>query len=311
MIPTSMIQQARKSLQAVFGLILILALFAILAPSFRQPEAIITILEQSVVLGIMAMGATVVLISGGLDLSVGSILGLCACVTGNLLMAHWPVWISVAAGLLAGLCIGLVNGLTVVWTRVPPFIVTLGMMMIARGLALMLGEGKNMSAFPESFTMIGAGYKMPVSILALVLVATTFILTKTKLGFHAFAIGGNEEVARLSGVPVKRCKVIYYCLGGLLAALAAVVLTARLDYAAQNFGEGLELQAIAAAVIGGTSLFGGAGGVARTVVGTLIIKSLNAGLIHCGVGSYWQKVAIGCVIILAVWVDILQRRQRA
>ncbi|MCX7047453.1 MAG: ABC transporter permease [Candidatus Sumerlaeota bacterium] len=292
-------------------MILIEVIFLILAPSYRSYDNFSGLLEQSVVLAIMAVGTTVVLISGGLDLSVGSNLALVTCVVGAFLTAKAPVWMAVSSGLIVGLLIGMLNGLTVIWTGVPSFIVTLGTMMIARGFANMLGEGRDMSAFPDTFKAIGFGYKVPVTIAAVVVVVVAFLLAKTKFGFNCFAIGGNEEVARLSGVPVKRYRVMYYSLGGLLAGLAAVVETSRFDFATPNRGDGYELQAIAAAVIGGTSLFGGMGGVGRTIIGVLIIKSLYAGLIQCGVGSYWQLVAIGCVIIVAVWIDYLQRRQRA
>ena len=197
----------------------------------------------------------------------------------------------------------------VVATKVPPFIATMGMMMIARGLAEMLGRGRDMSYFPESFKMLGSGWVVPSLIAGLALVVTMFMLGKTKLGFHSFAIGGNEEVARLSGVPILRNKLIYYSIGGFLAGLAGVVEAARLNYVEPNYGIGWELQAIAGAVIGGTSLFGGMGGVGRTIIGVLIIRSLYAGLVQIGVDSYWQQVAIGAVIIIAVWIDTVNRKR--
>jgi ribose/xylose/arabinose/galactoside ABC-type transport system permease subunit len=181
------------------------------------------------------------------------------------------------------------------------------MMMIARGVALMVGAGKDMSRFPESFQWLGSGFVGPVLIMALVFSTMAFVLGKTKLGFDAYAIGGNPEVARLAGVSIWRNRIIYYALGGLLASVASIVETARLNFATPNRGEGMELQAIAAVVIGGTSMFGGMGGVGRTIIGVLIIKTLEAGLIHLRVGSFWQRVAIGVVIILAVWLDRIQR----
>jgi ribose/xylose/arabinose/galactoside ABC-type transport system permease subunit len=181
------------------------------------------------------------------------------------------------------------------------------MMMIARGAALMVGAGKDMSRFPETFQWLGSGFVGPVLIMALTFIGMGFLLKKTKLGFDAYSIGGNEEVARLAGISVLRNRVIYYAIGGGLASLASIVETARLNFATPNRGEGMELRAIAAVVIGGTSMFGGMGGVGRTIIGVLIIKSLESGLIHLGVGSFWQRVAIGVVIILAVWLDRLQR----
>lgn len=301
--------QTRKGLQAGLGLLIITLVFMVLVPSYRQFDNFAGIFAQSAVLAIMALGTTIVLISGGLDLSVGSILALSAVVAGRILSGGDPVWMAVLAGVGAGAFIGLINGITVVTTKVPPFIATMGMMMIARGFAEMLGRGRDMSYFPESFKMLGSGWVVPSLIAGLALVATMFILGKTKLGFHCFAIGGNEEVARLSGVSVLRNKLIYYCIGGFLAGLAGVVEASRLNYVEPNYGIGWELQAIAGAVIGGTSLFGGIGGVGRTIIGVLIIRSLYAGLVQIGVDSYWQQVAIGAVIIIAVWIDTIQRKR--
>ena len=301
--------QTRKGLQAGLGLLLITIIFMILAPSYRQFDNFAGIFAQSAVLAIMALGTTIVLISGGLDLSVGSILALSAVVAGRVLSGGDPVWMAILAGVGAGALIGLINGFTVVATKVPPFIATMGMMMIARGLAEMLGRGRDMSYFPESFKLLGSGWVVPSLIAGLALVVTMFMLGKTKLGFHSFAIGGNEEVARLSGVPILRNKLIYYSIGGFLAGLAGVVEAARLNYVEPNYGIGWELQAIAGAVIGGTSLFGGMGGVGRTIIGVLIIRSLYAGLVQIGVDSYWQQVAIGAVIIIAVWIDTVNRKR--
>lgn len=297
----------RQGLQSVIGLAVIFVVFAVLSPTFRQWSTIQTILQQSTVLAIMAAGSTIVLISGGLDLSVGSILALTTCVVGTALIGEMPVFMAVVIGMAIGAFVGAVNGLIIVTTRIPSLVATLGMMMIARGVALMVGAGKDMSRFPESFQWLGAGFAGPVLAMAVVFVTMAFLLKKTKLGFDAYAIGGNEEVAHLAGVRVPRNRIIYYSIGGLLAALASVVETARLNFATPNRGEGMELQAIAAVVIGGTSMFGGMGGVGRTIVGVLIIKTLEAGLIHLRVGSFWQRVAIGVVIILAVWLDRVQR----
>ena len=301
----------RKQLGPLIGLVAITLIFLAFAPTYRQWPAFRDILEQSTVLLIMATGTTIVLISGGLDLSVGSVLALSCVVAGSLLLAGLPVWLAVLAALLAGTLCGFANGMIIITTGIPTLVVTLGMMMIAKGVALMIGAGKDMSRFPESFRWLGSGFVGPVLITVLAVLVTGFILGRTRLGFNTYAIGGNEEVARLSGIPVKFDKVIFYSIGGFMAALASVVQTARLDFATPNRGEGMELQAIAAVVIGGTSMFGGVGGVGRTVIGVLIVKSLEAGLIHLHVSSFWQRIAIGVVIILAVWVDRLQRQEKA
>ena len=306
-----MTKQLKPLLGPLIGLIAINAVFFILAPSYRQPEAIRDILEQSTVLLIMATGTTIMLISGQLDLSVGSILALVAVVTGSLLLMELPVWVCIMGGFAAGILCGLINGLVVTITGIPTLVATLGMMMIARGVANMIGMGKDMSRFPESFKWFGAGYVGPFIVTILAVLVMWFILSKTKLGFNAYAIGGNREVARLSGIPVKFSIIIFYCISGFAAALASIVQTARLDFATPNRGQAMELWVIAATVIGGTSMFGGVGGVGRTIIGVLIIKCLQAGLIHLHVQSFWQQVAIGVVIIVAVAIDTLQRRERA
>jgi len=181
--------------------------------------------------------------------------------------------------------------------------------MILRGLAELIAAGKDMSSFPKSFRLLGSGYFMPVLIMAAVYTFATVLLARTKIGFYSYAIGGNPEVARLAGIRVSHLRIVYYALGGLMAGLAAVVLTARLNFANSTFGQGLELNAIAAVVIGGTSLSGGMGGATRTIIGVLIMTCLSAGLSHLGVGSSWQRVAIGAIIILAVWLDTIQRKR--
>ncbi|HUW13160.1 MAG TPA: ABC transporter permease [Anaerolineae bacterium] len=306
-----MSRKIREIVGPLVGLIVITAVFAIFSPTYRQPAAIRDILEQSTVLLIMATGTTVMLIAGQLDLSVGALLALVAVVTGSLLYQGLPVWLAVLVGLGAGTLVGVINGLVVVSTGVPTLVATLGMMMAARGVANMVGMGKDMSRFPASFKWLGAGFVGPVIIASLAVLVIWFILSKTRLGFNAYSIGGNEEVARLSGIPVKFNKVILYSISGFMAALAAIVQTARLDFATPNRGQGMELWVIAATVIGGTSMFGGVGDVWRTIIGVLIIKSLQTGLIHLHVQSFWQQVAIGVVIVVAVWIDALQRRRRA
>ena len=310
-------KQAIRSAESLAGLVAITLFFVIMSPTYRQWATVTDILEQSMELAILAAGTTLVLISGGLDLSVGSVMALCTCIvgcflsgaTGEPMMGVAP---AVALTLAAGLGIGLINGVTIKYTGVPAFIVTLGMMMIARGAALMLAAGRNMSDFSDGFLLLGGsqGYTVPLLITAGVIIVIGFLLAMTRFGFNAYAIGGNEEVARLSGVPVKRYSITCYAIGGFCAALAAIVQTSRFEFAKPNRGESWELMAIGAVVIGGTSLFGGSGGVGRTVIGVLIIKSLQTGLSHMGVGSYWQRILIGVVIILAVWIDRIQNRRR-
>jgi ribose/xylose/arabinose/galactoside ABC-type transport system permease subunit len=305
-----MAKQFREILRPLVGLLVITAILLILAPTFRQGVALRDVFENSAVLFIMAAGTTVVLISGGLDLSIGSILALASVVTGSLLLAEQPVALAVLAGLGIGAICGLLNGLIVVKTGIPTLIATLGTALIYRGFGNMIGAGKDMSRFPESFKWLGAGWVGPLVICLITFFTIWFILSKTRLGFNAYAIGGNEEVARLSGIPVNFDKVTIYAIGGFCAALASIVQTSRLNFAHVNRGTGMELWAIAAVVIGGTSMFGGIGGVGKTVIGVLIIRVLEAGLIHLHVQSFWQQVATGLVVIIAVWLDFLQRKAR-
>jgi ribose/xylose/arabinose/galactoside ABC-type transport system permease subunit len=300
----------REILRPLVGLIVVTLVFMVLAPTFRQPAAIKDVLENSTVLFIMATGTTVVLISGGLDLSVGSILALVSVVTGSLLLADVAWWLAVLGGLVAGVLCGVINGMIIVGTRIPTLIATLGTQLIFRGFANMIGAGKDMHRFPPEFQWLGAGATGPLLMSLLAFLVVWFILSRTQIGYHAYAIGGSEEVARLSGVPVNRRKVFYYALGGLMAGLASIVQTSRLNFAHVNRGQGDELWAIAAVVIGGTSMFGGIGGVGRTVIGVLMIRVLQAGLIHLHVAAFWQQVFTGAVLIVAVWLDYLQRRAR-
>ncbi len=301
----------RDILQPLVGLILILAFMFIAAPTFRQWVAITDVLENSAVLFIMCTGMTICLIAGCLDLSVGSLFALISVITGQLLIVFkLPVPVSILGGLAAGAFCGVINGLIVTKTGVPTLIATLGTLMIFRGIANMIGSGVDMSRFPASFDMLGSGTLGPVVNSVIAFLFVWFILSKTKLGFHAYGIGGNQEVARLAGIPVDQNKVIYYSINGLTTALAAIVYNARVDFAHVNRGQSMELWAIAAVVIGGTSMFGGVGGVGRTIIGVLVIRVLEAGLIHLHVQSFWQQVAIGSVIIVAVWLDVLQRKAR-
>jgi len=303
-------QGLQRAVQAVLGLVLINLAFIILSPTYRQIGNFQNIFAQATVLSIMACGSTIILISGGLDLSIGSLVALVAVIVGIFLCyGILPVWLCILVVLLIAAGIGFINGFIVVKTGVPPFIVTLGMMMVLRGVAEVIGAGKNLYSFPRSFRILGSGYVFPVIIMAAVYVFFTIFMSRTKIGFYAYAIGGNPEVARLAGVRVNSLRLLYYTLGGFTAGLAAVVLASRLNFASPTFGQGMELNSIAAAVIGGTSLSGGVGGVPRTIVGALVMTSLAAGLSHLGVGSSWQRVAIGIIIILAVWLDTMQRRQ--
>jgi ribose/xylose/arabinose/galactoside ABC-type transport system permease subunit len=297
----------RPGIPQLMALAAILLVFSVWAPSYRNIQTYSAILQHSAILGIVACGTTIVLVSGGLDLSVGSVMANSTVLVGTVLLNKLPILLAIGVGAAVGALCGLLNGVIIVTTGVPAFIATMGMMMIAKGASLIVGAGKDMSIFPKVFTMLGTGLAWPGMIFGICVLFIFFILSRTRLGFNAYAIGGSAHVSRLSGVRVRRNQVIYYVIGGFLAGLAGVIYTAKFDLATPNTGDGWELQAIAAVIIGGTSLFGGTGGVWRTVLGVLIIKSLETGLIHIGLGSYWQRITIGIVIILAVMTDTLRR----
>lgn len=308
---TQSIHSLKQISQVLLALVLIYLVFFILSPPFRSMDTLLSIFTQASILAILACGTTVVLISGGLDLSVGSIFAVVGVVVGIMLAEfNVPVPIAIVVGLLTGAACGALNGIVQVATGVPAFIVTLGGLTAYKGVAELLGSGKDLSRFPEEYQMLGSGFVMPIAIMFGAAIITGLFLTKTRLGNHAFAIGGNEEVARLSGVKVARSRIYYYMIGGLLAATAAILEVSKLNFAQSSRGQSYELFAIAAVVIGGTSLFGGRGGVGRTILGMLIMQTIIVGLAYMGVGTSIQRIAIGIIIILAVFWDVWRKRTR-
>ncbi|HSB62461.1 MAG TPA: ABC transporter permease, partial [Vicinamibacteria bacterium] len=251
-------------------------------------------------------------VSGGIDLSVGSLLALAGVLLASGLQGGLPLGVAVLAGLGAGAAGGLANGLLVSWGRLPPFIATLGMMSVARGAALLFTEGRPISGFEASFRSLATGrvlhVPVPVLVTAALYLLAHFVMTRTRFGRYVYAIGGNAEAARLSGVPVGFHKAMVYALSGLTSALAAVLLTARLNSAQPIAGIMYELDAIAATVIGGTSLMGGSGTLGGTLIGALIMGVLRNGLNLLGISSFLQQIVIGGVIIVAVLVDSALKR---
>lgn len=293
---------------AILALFLIYVGFCLISPPFRTFDTLLTLLTQATILAVVACGTTVVLISGGLDLSVGSIFAIVGVQAGQLIVTFGlPVWQVVILCLIAGTFCGWLNGFIQTATKVPAFIVTLGGPTAYRGIAELLAAGKDLSRFPPGFRAIGTGYLVPITIMAVVAAVSWYMLSRTRVGNYAYAIGGNEEVARLAGINVARYRIGYYAFGGLTAAIAALIQTSRLDFAQSSHGVGYELFAIAAVVIGGTSLFGGRGGVLRTVVGMMIIQTIAVGLSYLGVDTSTQRITIG-IIILAVWLDVVRRK---
>jgi ribose transport system permease protein len=265
------------------------------------------------VVGVIAIGMTCVILTGGIDLSVGSLVALAGVVLGSALQRGAPVPVAVLLGALSGSAAGALNGLMVTRGKLPPFIATLGMMSVARGAALLISDGRPISGFPDTLRVLATGRPLgvpaPVLLMLVLYVMTHVMLTRTVLGRYLYAIGGNEEASEMAGIHVHRYTTIAYILSGLSAAVCAVLLVARLDSAQPIAGMGYELDAIAAVVIGGTSLLGGSGSVIGTLIGALIMSVLRNGLNLLGVSSYLQQVAIGVVIVAAVLIDMALRRR--
>jgi len=263
---------------------------------------------------VIAAGMTFVIISAGIDLSVGSLVAVAGVVLASALHAGAPTAIAMAASLAVGCGFGLLNGLAITWGRLPPFIATLGMMSIARGCALLFTEGRPVSGFDPAFRSIAtarlAGIPAPVFVTTAVYVLAHAVLSETRFGRYVYSIGGNEEATRLSGVNVRLHKTLVYGVSGLASAVAAVLLTARLNSAQPIAGIMYELDAIAATVIGGTSLMGGEGGLGGTIIGALIMGVLRNGLNLLGVSSFVQQIVIGLVIVVAVLIDTVLKSRK-
>ena len=303
-----------RQMGTLIGLLFLILFFWILTPHFLTVSNLLNVAQQTSINAIIAVGLTFVIITAGIDLSVGSIMAFSGVVLASVLGTGLPIPLAISAGLLIGLACGSINGLLIAYGKLPPFIATLGMMSVARGAALMYTNGRPISGFSNEFRFLANGeiFSIPISIIIMVLVylIAHFILTKTRLGRYVYAIGGNEEAARLSGINVTFYKVIVYGICGLLSGLAAVILTARLNSAQPIAGIMYELDAIAATVIGGTSLLGGEGRVMGTLIGALIMGVLRNGLNLLGVSSFLQQTIIGSVIIIAVLVDMTLKRRK-
>jgi ribose transport system permease protein len=311
---------ARGSLQQVLAfasLIVVLIFFSIASPYFFTPSNLVGILVAATVTGILALGTTFVIISGGIDLSIGTGMILCGVMTGVFITFWgWPMWAGVLGAILFGALIGFINGINIAVLGIPPFIATLGMMLVASGLSLVISGTKPIyfKEHPDfqllmNFSVIpGARFPLGVVIFIVLIVVAGVLLAKTIVGRYTFSIGSNEAATALSGVNVVKWKIIIYSLAGLFVGLAGVLAASRLSSAQPVGGMGLELEAIAAVVIGGTSLQGGKGSIVGTLIGALIVAVLTNGLRVTAVPQEWQSVAVGCVILIAVYLDMLRRR---
>jgi len=299
----------------LIGLAVLCAILWILTPYFLTVSNLLNVAEQTSINAIVAVGMTFVILSGGIDLSVGSIVALSGVVLGVSLKSDQPMLVALVVAALVGLACGLCNGALVSWGGLPPFIVTLGTMSIARGAALLYTEGRPVSGFDAGFRALATGragfIPAPVIVMLLVYLAAHFVLTRTTFGRYVYAIGGNEEATRLSGVAIRFHKTMIYGVSGLMSAVAAIILTARLNSAQPIAGMMYELDAIAATVIGGTSLMGGEGSLGGTLVGALIMGVLRNGLNLLGVSSFLQQIVIGGVIVVAVLLDTILKRRKS
>ena len=289
------------------GLLLMILIFGLASPFFFTVENLLNIAKQSSINAVIAFGMTLVIISGGIDLSVGSVVALAAVVMATLMKVNVAVPLAIAAGLAIGAIAGGLNGMFISRVQLAPFIVTLGSMSYLRGLALVFTKGMPVYGVPDLVRWFGNGsvwiIPAPMILAAGMALLSLFLLRRTRFGEFTIAMGGNEEAARLSGVNIVRYKTLVYVFSGLCSVVGAVILMARINAAEPIAGTGFELDAIAAAVMGGTSLSGGVGSIVGTIVGALIIAGLRNGLNLLNVDANWQQVAIGVVIMMAVIIS--------
>jgi len=290
----------------------LVTLLAVVSPHFLTTDNMVIVLRQAALQFLMASGLTLVVLTGGIDLSIGAVLGLGACL-GAGFIASGSVLMGVAAALGAGLACGLVNGALVAYVGIPAFIATYGMLWVAHGLGYVFMKGEVIHGFPAAFRTLGAGFvgaiPVPVLIGAGILIVLHVVLHLTRFGRALYAIGGNAVAAKLSGMPTKRFLVTVYALSGVLAAFAGLVVIARVNAADSGTGEELLLTAIAAVCLGGTSLFGGAGGVVGTAIGSLILALVVNGMNMLSIATFWQAFAMGVIVILAVLADVSFKRR--
>jgi ribose transport system permease protein len=300
-----------RNMGTVAGLIILVVVFSSLSDVFLTQRNLVNILQQSSINACIAIGMTLVIISGGIDLSVGPAAALSAVLSATLLMAGYPIPVVILAALAIGLACGFLNGTLIAYAGLQPFIVTLGTLSVFRSLALIYTGGSPVLGLPNGFRQIFSsqvfGLPVPVIVVGVLAIAAAILLKKTPLGEYILAVGGNEEAARVSGVPIERTKVVTYMMSGGLASLAAVILMARLGAAEPTLGNLWELEAIAASAIGGASLMGGKGSIFGTILGAIVLGAMRNGLTLLNVQAFYQLLATGIIIILAMLVDRLAR----
>ncbi|MBI5959337.1 MAG: ABC transporter permease [Chloroflexi bacterium] len=321
--------ETARRLLAFGALIILIIAFSLLSENFLRFNNVIGIFIATAVNGVLALGVTFVIITGGIDLSIGTVMTFSAVMTG-MFIAKWdmPIAVGVMGGILTGTLAGFTNGVLISWMRVPPFVATLGMMYVAKGLSLILSElrpiyfydtplfreiamGNHFNIFGQSFDITYRGYDIPnaIWILFAAAIVGSFLLSKTILGRYTFALGSNAEATRLSGVKVNIWKTAVYTVCGTFAGLGGVLMASRLNSAQPALGQGYELDAIAAVVIGGTALTGGEGTILGTIIGAFVMSVLANGLRILSVPQEWQIVVTGAILVVVVYIDIVRRRQ--
>jgi ribose transport system permease protein len=324
MIKTEKLKYNLVKTQSIIALLIMCIVMSLLSDRFLTGENLWNVMRQISVNVIISTGMTLVILTGGIDLSVGSVLAICGAVTASMLKAStdvpdWNIHISftlfgaLIGGILVGTFLGWFNGITITRFRVPPFVATLAMLTIARGLTMLWTGGFPITGVGDKMAFIGTGWflgiPMPVWISIVIVLIAVIMTKKTRLGRHIYAVGGNEKAAELSGLNINRIKLIVYSIAGAMAAVGGIIVTSRLDSAQPNAGAGFELDSIAAVVIGGTSLSGGKGTIMGTVQGALIIGILNNGLVLLNVSPFWQQVIKGFVILLAVVTEKFNKKE--
>lgn len=303
-------------ISALLPLVVLIVFLTITTDTFMTSDNVMNILRQAAVYAIIATGMTFVTLTAGVDLSVGSNLALCCVLCCNVLNATGNIFLAILVSILTGAAVGIVNGTVIAFVKMPPFIMTLGSMYMARGLTLFITNSKQVSfkGF-DAFRFIGQGFLLgipfPVYVFIVVGIIATIFLVFTSTGRQIFAVGSNVDSARLSGVRVNRILILVYTLSGICVGIASVVYLARLTAAQPTAGESYELEAIAATVVGGTSQAGGEGSVVGSLIGAVIIAVIRNGLVLLGVGSYFTKIVVGLIIVLAVALDVTRRRWAA
>jgi ribose/xylose/arabinose/galactoside ABC-type transport system permease subunit len=298
----------------LLGLLVLCVFFSLASPYFLSLENLMNVARQISMIGIIAVGMTFIIITGGIDLSVGAIVGLSGCITAGLLRDGMPIPLAIMTGLAFGLAAGLVNGSLIAIAGLPPFIATLASLSVWRGLALTYTQGYAIFPLPPEFAFLGRGYlgplPLPVILMALVYALGYYLLNHTAFGRYVYSVGGNLQAAKLSGVRVKHTLIAVYGLSGLCAGLSGIILSSRLLSGQGQAGTGYELDAIAATVLGGVSLMGGQGNVIGTLIGAFIIGILANGMTLLNVSSFYQMMVKGLVIMLAVFIDLRLKSRR-